>query len=949
MSNDKPLYQVGECRVDVARRELRVRDVPVPIGMRAFDIIEALVQSAGALVTKEELMQRIWQGAIVEENTLQVHISAVRKALGANRSMLKTESGRGYRLVGSWTGAGNQPPPIAVDLEPPPKAALLSLTNLPEIVAGPIGRSTASQQLHDLLSAYRVVTLTGPGGIGKTTLAVMVARNVLASFEHGISLVELASLANPELVPSAVMGVLRTAHTGTISPEAVARAIGDRQLLLLLDNCEHLIDAVADLVETVVRSCPRATVLTTSREILRVDGEYVYRVPPLDVPDSDQHDPDILLGHSAVALFVERMGALSSSFAPGADHLSLAASICRQLDGIPLAIEFAVARAATLGISQVATGLQDRFGLLTKGRRTALPRHQTLRATLDWSYDLLPPAEQIILQRLAVFRGSLTLAAAMAVAADQCIPPAKVSEGVANLAMKSLVSTDSGRDIAYYRLLDTTRAYAIEKLQERGEFQLVALRHAEYYRDLLLATVDKPAAAGDQRRIDYARKVDNLRAALTWAFETPEHRSLAVALAAASPPLWLELSLLSECGEWMEKAVAALQPADRGTRLELRLQAALGFSLMFTKGMNGEAHHALTSAVDLAERLDDPDYQLRTLFGLCVFRLRVPDFVGALALAHRCAAIAGRVSDPMATPTSDWMLGLTQFCMGQIRAGLSHMQLVRDQYRPASRRSEIARFGFDLRVYALGILGLGLWIEGKPRQARSESRTAVAEALTLNHPVSLCVALWTGCLVSLWVGDFPVLEDATTRLLAHTEKHALDNYHAYGLGFAGELAIHRGDVAGGLRLMRAGLEGLRTARHQVFYSVFLGNLARQVTAAGDTAAGLKMINEAVERAERSDEAWYLPELLRLNGEVLQAASAPPPAVEQYFLRSLDLAHRQGALSWELRAATSLMRLYHRDGRQTQARDILTSVYQRFTEGFETADLIDAKHLLGTLA
>jgi hypothetical protein len=407
------------------------------------------------------------------------------------------------------------------------------------------------------------------------------------------------------------------------------------------------------------------------------------------------------------------------------------------------------------------------------------------------------------------------------------------------------------------------------------------------------------------------------------------------------------MSLLSECSEWMERAIACLDLGDRGTRRDMQLQAALGFSLMFTKGMTSGAQAALTTAVELAERLDDRDYQLRTLFGLCVFRLRLPDFRGALALAHQCAAVANRVTDPSTNPTAHWMLGLTLFCLGDLIGGRAHMERVRDEY--LSRRSEIVRFGFDQRVYALGILGLALWIEGFPHQARAESRASIAEALTLNHPVSLCIALWTGCLLSLWVGDLATLERSTTTLLAYTEKHSLDNYHSYGLGFAGELAVQRGDAVTGVRLMRAGLEGLRNARHQVFYSVFLGGLAKWVVAAGDGPEGLRMIGEAVERAERSDEAWYLPELLRIKGELQRTGSAPTTGdAEQHFLRSLHLAHRQGALSWELRAATSLARLYQ-DSRQEEARNVLAPVSSRFTEGFDTADLKEAKALLDELA
>ena len=338
------------------------------------------------------------------------------------------------------------------------------------------------QRLQDLVSAYRVVTLTGPGGIGKTTLALKVARRVLGEFADGGWLVELASLSDPHLVPSAVAQVLGLRLGSDInSAEAVARAIGGKKLLLVLDNCEHVIDAAATLAEMLVRLCPRVTILATSREVFRIEGEYAYRVPPLDVPATEQMEADQILGHSAPELFIARARELGSDFSSHAENLPTIAAICRHLDGIPLAIEFAAARAATLGIEQVAAGLRDRFALLTSGRRTALPRHRTLRATLDWSYELLPDAERLLLQRLAVFSGSFSLAAANAVTNRGEASEADIADGVANLVAKSLVTSDLTAGGGYFRLLETTRVYALAKLTESGELQEYSRRHAEYY------------------------------------------------------------------------------------------------------------------------------------------------------------------------------------------------------------------------------------------------------------------------------------------------------------------------------------------------------------------------------------------------------------------------------------------------------------------------------------
>jgi DNA-binding winged helix-turn-helix (wHTH) protein len=420
----RPVYTSGECEIDLARRELRVLGAPVPIGGRAFEIIEVLAESAGELVTKDDLINRIWPGGVVMDNTLVVHTMAVRKALGAYRSLLKTESGRGYRLLGSWTVRQQHAPRqprglqrLSVSGESPPN-------NFPALATRLVGRAAAAHRVRDLVSAYRVVTLTGPGGIGKTTLGVKVAHRVLGEFADGGWLVELASLSDPDLVPSAVASVLGLKVDGlTISTDSIARTIGGQNLLLVLDNGEHVIDAVAKLTEVVVRRCPRTTILATSREILRIEGEFVYRVPPLDVPEGSEEDLEQVLRRGAAELLVARTTALGSDFSPTPDDIPAMTAICRRLDGIPLAIEFAAARAATLGFRQVAAGLSDRFGLLNSGRRTALPRHRTLRATLDWSYALLSAPERILLCRLAIFAGDFSLEAASTVAASAEIPP----------------------------------------------------------------------------------------------------------------------------------------------------------------------------------------------------------------------------------------------------------------------------------------------------------------------------------------------------------------------------------------------------------------------------------------------------------------------------------------------------------------------------------------------
>jgi predicted ATPase/DNA-binding winged helix-turn-helix (wHTH) protein len=462
-ANANLVYVCDQWEIDLGRRELRSSGIPVPLGGRAFEVVTVLVQSASDFVTKDDLMERVWPGATVGEGTIHVHISAVRKALGQDRAVLKTASGCGYRLLGDWTPQ-QRDATVALVYSSLPRTSTSGsppANNFPPLISRLVGRAGAAQFVRDLVSAYRVVTLTGPGGIGKTSLAIKAVRYLLSDFEDGGWLVELASLSDPGLVASTVASTLGLKIAGEISAEAVARAVGGRHLVLVLDNCEHVIDAAANLAETVTRLCPRTTIVATSREVLRIDGEAVYRVPPLEVPALGQAAPDYVMQYSAVELFVARTKALNAGFTPHAEDLASIAAICRHLDGIPLAIEFAAARAAVLSVQGVAAGLRDRFALLTAGRRTALPRQRTLRATLDWSHELLPETERRLLRRLAVFPGGFTADAAAAVMTDTGSDTPAVLDGIANLVAKSWVTLDKSGADARWILLETIRAYAL--------------------------------------------------------------------------------------------------------------------------------------------------------------------------------------------------------------------------------------------------------------------------------------------------------------------------------------------------------------------------------------------------------------------------------------------------------------------------------------------------------
>jgi len=939
------VYTCEPWEIDLGRRELRVDGNVIPLGSRAFQIVQVLVQSACELVTKDDLMERVWPGVIVGENTLHVHISAVRKALGADRGMLKTKAGRGYRLLGRWTARQENARVGPADLAPVRAPTQPVQGNLPSAVADLIGRVTAVQHLRDLMSAYRVVTATGPGGIGKTRLALEVARTLLPEFQGDVWMVELAPLSDPSLVGPAIASVLGL-HLGgnDISSEALAHAIGGRKLLLLIDNCEHLIDSAASVVETVIRMCPAASVLVTSREIMRIEGECTYRVPPLDYPERDRSETrqDRVRESSAVQLFIARTSArLSGIYHP--DEISTIAAICRRLDGIPLAIEFAAARAVTLGLEEVLSRLDDRFALLTSGRRTALPKHRTLRATLDWSYELLLGPERLLLQRLAVFADAFSLEAANAVAGSSETLPAEIADGIASLVAKSLVTTEISGSAVQYRLLETTRVYALEKLTESDVVSEFARRHAEYYRDFFKRTEDER-----ETRPSHLADLGNARAALDWCFNGNGSAEVGVGLAAAVVPVFLTMSLFTECRRWSEQALLALDDSTRGAREEMHLQAALGMSLMLTLGQLDAARVALNRSLAIAEERGDLLVQPRLLGTLHMFHNRIGDRKTALHYVKRMAAVSRTIEDPAALALARSLLGMSLHHTGDLSGARVELEAA-VQHGAGSRRSRAVYLGFESQSLAGSALARTLWLQGHPAQALERARWTVKDAASADHPVTLSVALIWAISVFLWTGDLQSAEEHIDWLISRVESYALGGWLAVGRGYKGELALRRGEARGGIESLRACLEGLRAARHDQLTTAFSISLAQGLATTGQFTEGMTLVDEAIRQVDANGDFTYMPELLRAKGGLL--LSMPQPNgddAESCFVQSLEWSRRQAARAWELRTAVDLAALLAARGQAARARGLLQPVFEQFVEGLDTADLQAAERLLATL-
>jgi predicted ATPase/DNA-binding winged helix-turn-helix (wHTH) protein len=422
----------GRFRVLPHRREMIADGKPTKLGGRAFDILMALIEARGEVDTKDVLMRLVWPGRVVEENNLQSHIAALRAALGPDRDLIRTVSGRGYQFIGEirvMSVAGDER--ASPGLEEAESAALAP-TNVPEPVSELIGRDDELAEVANLIGAHRLVTLTGPGGIGKTRLAFALACELRSHFADGVWLAQFSPLADPKLVPAAIAAAIGLELGGEASVQSVAQALAGRRLLLVLDTCEHVIEIAASMAEAALGAGSELRILATSRELLKAEGEWVYPVSPLTVPTADVEHEDIF-EYGAIRLFLERARAADPRFAPDRRLVVLIAVTCRRLDGIPLAIELAAARVSALGVEGLAARLDDRFHLLTGGKRTALLRHQTMRATLDWSYELLTESERVILRRLAVFAGSFSLQATIEVAAAPEPELAPVVESLASL------------------------------------------------------------------------------------------------------------------------------------------------------------------------------------------------------------------------------------------------------------------------------------------------------------------------------------------------------------------------------------------------------------------------------------------------------------------------------------------------------------------------------------
>lgn len=874
------VLRFGSFELRPERGQLLNGGVPVGLGSRALAILTLLAERAGAIVSVQEITRHVWPNLFVQENNLRVHVTAIRRALRTaadGDAEIINVPGRGYRLHAEVTveRAGDAEAPVSSEVHPLP---------LPLLINRLIGREDCVAQVVDNVGRHRLVTVVGPGGIGKTSVA-LAALSALPP-RPTACFVDLSNCTSIEHIATAVAAALQSPMGSDATPAVLVERLRDAELILLLDNCEHLIDIVARVVETVLQSCPGVKLLATSREPLRAPGEVQLHLPPLPVP-AMADTTEAIADNPAAALFVERTRAAAGGFSMTEGNARQIAAVCRSLDGLPLALELAAAAVPMVGLDALSDGLTQRLSLLAFGRRT-LARHETLEAMLDWSFELLSPAERTVLGYLGSFRSGFSLAAAVQVAALDGGGEEMTARSVLQLAAKSLLVIEPAAQGVAYRMLETTKLYARRKIAGSGQAEIAARRHAEWVGSLLERAQDDwlrlERAAWWER---YGPAIDDVRGALVWSLGDAGDKRLGVRLTLASAPLWIGLSQFAEYNRWLEQALATLEAlGEAGGAEEIQLQIGLCV-LLFNADRPGDGFvRAATRVLRIGETIGDPLARATGLWLLSGQRGIMGDHPGSLALAQQMLETETPDPDPDLQTFARRVIALMTFRVGRLADSVAiGAELVAHL---SDRTAYGAVLRYDHSTVARGNHALTLAVQGRLEDARALILETVADGERLRNPASFCYLLSSAaCPVALWLGD----DELARRYADRLAREAQDNRFTY----MAELATWFSRILD----LRAGKPIQPPDRIQPPLphdkDMFITTCAALCDA------------EAVARVETSDPHWATAEILRAHGES-RLRSGDTAAARALFARALSIAEAQGSGLWAHRAATSLARL-----------------------------------------
>lgn len=927
----------GPYLYDAVRRELFDEGRSVRLGSRALQLLEVLLERPGRLYSREELVSRVWPRTVVEETSLRVHISALRRVLGDGQNGAKyiaNVPGRGYAFVGEVRKALMVSPPLPSPTSVPPLATDLPETGvrLPTRLTRPIGRGQIISQIGELISQERLVSVVGAGGMGKTTVALAVAENHAALYEQGSFFVDFSRLTDPALVVVEVgqshgLNVARTEPWATLED-----ALRDKHVLIILDNCEHVIDAVAALVDRLLRVCPRVHFLATSREPLEVEAEWIFRLPPLGVPEPERLlELESVLAYPAIQLFVERARAACDSFQLSEANASAVRELCQFLDGIPLAIELAAARVGSLGVHGLLPRLESAFEILTRGRRTALSRHRTLHAVLNWSYELLSDTEKLVLQRLSVFRGTFDLDGAVAVVASADLPKQRVVEDVLSLCTKSLVMLEHTESHLRHRLLYVTRLFAEKAHADAPDASEVHRRHAEF---VLGVSVRAGKAHTDMAHYRWTSELvtamADLRAAIAWTLIEENDLILGMEITAESLRSYLDASLIDEYRRYV---LTALDKASRagieGTRLEFKLQVAHSF--LFAQASTGPEGQGRIFAKtrDLASRFGSVTDKIEALYGMAAGAYGQGNYIETLTCSEEIRELAQGELEPLSVAIADRMSALSLHALGQHDAAERlALRVMRFKVTSLERRfqSEVP-FGVSMRIQLARIC----WLRGEFQKAWTVAQEAIVREATA-HMFAKCQPLGMAAIpIAIWKGDFATAARWNQELLDHTVRGSFPYWQAFA------------------NVYRSVIEG-----HPILPGSAEGQLLERSPLLMDIVCTLQTVLPSpimLTRVTEGQVGWSAPEVLRLAA----LADLDPHNQESRtrciaaLQNAMALSSEQGALFWSLRIAISICQIAPTSGLEhSSAKDQLLALLNIIDDGSPLPDLQRARKLAQSL-
>ncbi|MBW9114605.1 helix-turn-helix transcriptional regulator [Rhizobium cauense] len=937
------VYSFGPFRLH-PDRQLLVRDgIAVKLGGRAFELLHLLVRRNGEIVGKEDLTAAAWPGVFVHESNLKVNLHSLRRSLGDTQKQpeyIATIAGRGYRFVARVEIGFADEDDFAISVE---YSVSSTLPPQREVV----GREMEIQHLLDLLFGKDpLVTVAGAGGVGKTTVAVAAAYLFAQERSAGICYVDLSKVDDPSILPSALAAALGLRGELGDPLTAVTDFLRQRQLLLLLDNCEHILSAVSIFVSKLRTKQSRCKLLVTSREPVRVPTEHVYLLNNLAVPDDDAASTaESILRFPAVELFVHR-AAEWNGYQLSDNDCETVAGICRALEGLPLALELAAANLEQTSATDLLAMLDEFLDFRHRHAGSDLPdRHETLLATIDWSFSLLSNTEATVFCISSVFADSFELEDGVAVAASLGLTTVDVIAALGALVGKSLITAQVNGAGLRYRVLDSTRRYGARRLKEQQLDKRCRQAHAER---MLRIFEQSGSEWGWRERADwtqsYLTRLADLRSAFLWAFGEDGDALLGIQLTAATLPLWFESSLVAEARTRVEAALVVSQTTECAPLLKAKLSLARSWSMMFGRPYTPDMGQAWLSAFEFARQAGSIDYQLQALVGAAYFSMDTGNIDQAIVLLNEFRTLADSHHYHEFDPEYGSALAWAKGHAGDILQSISDLESLADAHVRVSHGPRKGGLLADRTAGITGHIPFFAWIAGRVDYAAELALGTLGQAEREGYFMSQSNVLAQAvCPVSYFRGDLAALETNVAKLRSILEMENIGVWFPVQSFFAAALDDLRGDDSAEVR-MRIAIDDFVDSRFVLRLPGLIGILAEIYIRKGKFDLASDALDLAEKYEKQQSEGWCRAELRRVRAKFMQQTNRVAEA-EQLYIMALEDARTRGARSHQLRIATDLANQFNQTGRFADASAMLRPVMDQLSEGFTTKDYLAATRVL----